>query len=102
MIFKIFIGLLVLAAFIYYIFCFLEVFGFIKFTPKDVDMTFPKALIPFYYLFKKEKKQEEKKNPIQVIKNSGDYIVENPNYESDKEAFDLTNPAKEKEKLPEV
>lgn len=78
MIFKIFVSLLVLAALIYYVFCFLEVFGFIKFTQKDTEMTFPKALIPFYYLFKKEKKvnaveEDEKKHPIRIITNVNDF-----------------------------
>lgn len=62
MIFKIFILLLVLACLIYYVFCFLEVFGLVKFTPKNIEITFPKALIPFYYLFKKEKPSTKNKN----------------------------------------
>ena len=41
-------------------------------------MTFPKALIPFYYLFKKEKKvnaveEDEKKHPIRIITNVNDF-----------------------------
>lgn len=56
---RLFVGLLVLAALIYYIFCFLEIFGIIKFTGKNTEMTPGKALIPFYYLFKKDKKNAE-------------------------------------------
>jgi len=53
---RLFTCLLVLSALIYYIFCFLEIFGFIKFTGKNTEITPGKALIPFYYIFKKEKK----------------------------------------------
>jgi len=56
MIWKLFIGLLVLATLIYYIFCFLEIFELIKFTDKDTKMSPYLALIPLYYLFKKGKK----------------------------------------------
>lgn len=59
MIWKLFAGLLVLAAMIYYFFCFLEIFGLIKFTDKNTEMSVWKALIPFYYLFKKGKKEPE-------------------------------------------
>ena len=53
MIYRLIIGLLVLATLIYYIFCFLEIFGVIKFTDKKTTVSFPKMLIPFYYLLKK-------------------------------------------------
>lgn len=36
---------------VYYLLCFLQCFGFIKFTKKE-DITFPKVLIPFYYFFR--------------------------------------------------
>lgn len=99
MIFKIFIGLLVLAALIYYIFCFLEIFGLIKFTSKDTEMTFPKAFIPFYYIIRKEPKkvEPEKKNPIQIINNPEDFIVEIPTDEEKEKVLPRT-----KEKKTEV
>lgn len=53
MIFKIFIGALVFACFLYYVVCILELLGLIKFTPEDQEISFPKMLIPFYYFFKK-------------------------------------------------
>ena len=53
MIFKIFIGALVLACFLYYVVCLLELFGLIKFTSEDEEISFPKMLVPFYYFFKK-------------------------------------------------
>lgn len=51
-IFRIVIGLLVLACLLYYIACFLEIFGVIKFTKEGTEMKFGKMLIPFYYLIK--------------------------------------------------
>lgn len=53
MIYEIAIGIIVLCAIIYYLFCFLELMGILKFTTEDTTMQFGKALIPFYYLFKK-------------------------------------------------
>ena len=53
MIYTLIIGLFVLATFLYYAFCFLEIFGVIKFTDDYTSVDFPKMLIPFYYLFKK-------------------------------------------------
>lgn len=52
MIYKIVIGLVVLALALYYLVCFLEMFGVIKFTKKETVMTFGKLIIPFYYLIK--------------------------------------------------
>lgn len=52
MIYKIFIGLLLIATVIYYFFCFLQIFGLIKFTKNEVKI--PKMFIPFYYIIKKE------------------------------------------------
>jgi hypothetical protein len=53
MIFKIFIVVLVFSLALYYAFCFLEIFGLIKFTKGyGSGVKFPKMLIPFYYLFK--------------------------------------------------
>ena len=80
MIFKVFIGLVVLACLIYYFFCFLEVFGLIKFTGPKTEITFPKALIPFYYIAKKEPKEEEVKeeerHPIQFVQLKEDNFVD--------------------------
>ena len=54
MIFKLFVGLFVLATFLYYVVCLLEVFGLIKWTPKKMNIEFPQFLIPFYYFIKKK------------------------------------------------
>lgn len=51
MIFKIFTGLFLLAVVIYYFFCFIELIGLVKWTPKSMTMESPKWLVPFYYLF---------------------------------------------------
>ena len=51
MIFKLIIGILLLATVLYYIFCFLEIFGVIKFTKKETNIKIGKMLIPFFYLF---------------------------------------------------
>lgn len=54
MIYRFFIGILLICVAVYYAFCFLEIFGVVKFT-KDGEgngVSFPKMLIPFYYLFK--------------------------------------------------
>ena len=51
MIFKIFIGLFLLALVLYYFFCFIELIGLVKWTPKHMTMESPKWLLPFYYLF---------------------------------------------------
>jgi len=53
MIFKIFIAAFIFACGLYYVICFLEMFGIIKFTPENQEVSFPKMLIPFYYFFKK-------------------------------------------------
>lgn len=53
MIYRLFIGILILCVFLYYVFCFLEISGAIKFTNgKGSGVKFPKMLIPFYYLIK--------------------------------------------------
>ena len=52
MIYRIFIIVLIFCVILYYLFCFLEIFGVIKFTEgKNSGVKFPKMLIPFYYLF---------------------------------------------------
>ena len=53
LIFRFTVIVLLIALFLYYLFCFLEVFGIVKFTTKDTEIKFPKAFIPFYYIFKK-------------------------------------------------
>lgn len=58
MIYKVFIGLLLIATVLYYIFCFLQIFGVVKFTKNEVSI--PKMFIPFYYLLKKEPVEEVK------------------------------------------
>ena len=52
MIYRVFIMLMLLAVALYYIVCFLQIFGLIRFTKNEV--TVPKMFIPFYYLIKKE------------------------------------------------
>ena len=52
MIFKITIGLFVLALALYYGVCFLQIFEVSQFTEHKVSI--PKMFIPFYYLLKKE------------------------------------------------
>ncbi len=50
MIYKFIIGLVLIATIIYYFFCFLEIFGLVKFTEKNVTVKIPQMFIPFYYL----------------------------------------------------
>ena len=59
MIYKVIIGLLIVSTVIYYIFCFLEVFDFIKFTGKNTKVKVPKMFIPFYYLIKSDEPDKE-------------------------------------------
>lgn len=61
MIYKIFIGLLLIATVLYYIFCFLEIFEVIKFTGKNTTIKVPQMFIPFYYLLKKDEVVPETK-----------------------------------------
>ena len=60
MIYRLIIGLLLLATAIYYIFCFLEIFGVIKFTDKNTTVRIPQMFIPFYYLIHSDKLKQEK------------------------------------------
>lgn len=53
MIYELIVSGIALACLIYYLFCFLEIFEIIKWTAPHIRMEFGKALIPFYYLFKK-------------------------------------------------
>ncbi len=57
MIYRVVIGLLVLATLIYYIFCFLEIYEVLKFTDKNTTVKVPQMFIPFYYLIHKDKKK---------------------------------------------
>ena len=50
MIFKLIVGVVIIATIIYYLFCFLEIFGLVKFTEKNVTVKIPQMFIPFYYL----------------------------------------------------
>jgi len=62
MIYTIVIGLLVLAVALYYIFCFLEIFGVIDFTGEKTTVKVPQMFIPFYYLIHEDKDSKEKEN----------------------------------------
>ena len=59
MIYKIAIGLLLLATVLYYFFCFLQIFGVVRFTKNEVKI--PQMFIPLYYLLKKEPVEENPK-----------------------------------------
>ena len=61
MIYRVFIMLTLLAVALYYIVCFLQIFGIIQFTKNEV--TIPKMFIPFYYLIKKEPEPEPEPEP---------------------------------------
>ena len=66
MIYKFFIGLLLIATIIYYFFCFLQIFGLIKFTKNEVSI--PKMFIPFYYIIKKEPQEQPKPRVKRIIR----------------------------------
>jgi hypothetical protein len=59
MIYKIAIGLLLLATVLYYFFCFLQIFNVVRFTKNEVKI--PQMFIPLYYLLKKEPVEENPK-----------------------------------------
>lgn len=63
MIYKLIIGVVLIATFIYYLFCFLEIFGLVKFTEKNVTVKIPQMFIPFYYLLVSEKKKTDESLP---------------------------------------
>ena len=63
MIYKLIIGIVLIATIIYYFFCFLEIFGVIKFTDKNTTVKIPQMFIPFYYLLKKDNPVEEPEKP---------------------------------------
>ena len=68
MIYKVIIGLLLIATVLYYIFCFLEIFGVVKFTDKNTTVKVPQMFIPFYYLIHNDKPVEvSKKKRVKPI-----------------------------------
>ena len=58
MIYKLIIGALLLATILYYFFCFLEIFGVIKFTDKNTTVKIHKMFIP-----------SRKTSPLRNLKN---------------------------------
>jgi hypothetical protein len=70
MIYKVIIGLLLIATVLYYIFCFLEIFGVVKFTDKNTTVKVPQMFIPFYYLIHNDKpvKTPKKRKVKPIIK----------------------------------
>ena len=82
MIYRIFIVLLLLSVFIYYIFCFLQIFEVVRFTDEGVEVQIPQMFIPFYYLFKKAKPVEEVKHEnepeLQVLTETVEKTVKKP------------------------
>lgn len=66
MIFKLIIGLVLVATTIYYLFCFLEIFGLVKFTEKNVTVKIPQMFIPFYYLLVSGEENHPKDSQISV------------------------------------
>jgi Mn2+/Fe2+ NRAMP family transporter len=60
MIFRLLIGVILISVGLYYLFCFLEVFGILKWSSVKEGVKFPKLLIPYYYLIKNDKKKEKK------------------------------------------
>lgn len=66
MIFKLIIGVVIIATIIYYLFCFLEIFGLVKFTEKNVTVKIPQMFIPFYYLLVSGEESHPKDSGISV------------------------------------
>ena len=66
MIFKFIIGVVIIATIIYYLFCFLEIFGLVKFTEKNVTVKIPQMFIPFYYLLVSGEENHPKDSRISV------------------------------------
>ena len=66
MIFKLIIGVVIVATIIYYLFCFLEIFGLVKFTEKNVTVKIPQMFIPFYYLLVSGEENHPKDSGISV------------------------------------
>ena len=66
MIFKLIVGAVIIATIIYYLFCFLEIFGLVKFTEKNVTVKIPQMFIPFYYLLVSGEENHPKDSGISV------------------------------------
>lgn len=66
MIFKLIISVVIIATIIYYLFCFLEIFGLVKFTEKNVTVKIPQMFIPFYYLLVSGEENHPKDSRISV------------------------------------
>ena len=71
MIFKLIIGVVIIATITYYLFCFLEIFGLVKFTEKNVTdknttVKIPQMFIPFYYLLVSGEENHPKDSGISV------------------------------------
>ena len=66
MIFKFIVGVVIIATIIYYLFCFLEIFGLVKFTEKNVTVKIPQMFIPFYYLLVSGEENHPKDSRISV------------------------------------
>lgn len=79
MIYKLVICALLLATIIYYLFCFLEIFGVIKFTDENTTVKIPHMFIPFYYLIHNDKppvKKVEHRKIKPIKTRPGDWYVE--------------------------
>lgn len=61
MIYRLIVFAIVLATLIYYFFCFMEIFGILKFTDENTTVKMPQMFIPFYYLLHKDKPVEKPK-----------------------------------------
>ena len=66
MIFKLIVGVVIIATIIYYLFCFLEIFGLVKFTEKNVTVKIPQMFIPFYYILVSGEENHPKDSRISV------------------------------------
>ena len=66
MIFKLIVGVVIIATIIYYLFCFLEIFGLVKFTEKNVTVKIPQMFIPFYYLLVSGEENHPKDSGISI------------------------------------
>ena len=66
MIFKLIVGVVIIATIIYYLFCLLEIFGLVKFTEKNVTVKIPQMFIPFYYLLVSGEENHPKDSGISI------------------------------------
>ena len=66
MIFFLFFGVVIIATITYYLFCFLQIFGLVKFTEKNVTVKIPQMFIPFYYLLVSGEENHPKDSGISV------------------------------------